>query len=206
MGEKRRDVALMVAGVLIGLGGSILSNIFLHGAAVLVAASAMVAIGISLTVYGLVDFRREPIREGSHDHFVLRRPDTVSYVNVGRMAVPSMSTGDLPLIVDMQQVPVHRDNRNGTTLSTFSTEVGLVNESNEAVTCRAWLVTSSESYRMNDLIRVEARSHRDAPVRFQWEDPAYPKELVFLEAGTQRERRVRIVPTNPGDTLTIVGS
>jgi hypothetical protein len=73
--ERSRDVALMVAGVLIGLGGSILSSLFLHGTAAAIAALLMVVIGIALAAFGWVDFRRdsaEPKPPISVDVAVLR--------------------------------------------------------------------------------------------------------------------------------------
>jgi hypothetical protein len=73
--ERYRDVAFMVAGVSIGLGGSILSSLFLHGTAAAIAASLMVVVGIVLATFGWVDFQRDssgPKSPVSVDMAVLR--------------------------------------------------------------------------------------------------------------------------------------
>ena len=58
-GEGRHgDVALMVAGVLIGLAGSILASAFLHGHAAVLVAILILVVGIGLALCGLVGFRR----------------------------------------------------------------------------------------------------------------------------------------------------
>jgi hypothetical protein len=75
----------MAAGVLIGLGGTILTVQFLHGTTSAIVAVLMVVVGVGLALYGLFNFRRDsaepkPPPSESVDMAVLRE-----LLGVGRL-------------------------------------------------------------------------------------------------------------------------
>jgi hypothetical protein len=84
-GSTVRDVALMLGGVLIGVGGSFLADLLLHGNAAIAFASGAVLLGIALVLFGAVDFRRDRRRKATSGSVTIRTPEA-------SLTVPSGAT------------------------------------------------------------------------------------------------------------------
>ncbi len=138
-------------------------------------------------------------------------------MDVRDAAYPLRASGSLPISVDMGGRGVRGERSDDHEHWTWIAEdVALVNNSDDPITCRAWLTTllGDVPRSPNEVVRIDPRGHTQIELRFDVDlrlrpeeerrDPNDPLEFSLLEIGTDRDYRVgfRTPPTPPSGTST----
>ncbi len=121
---------------------------------------------------------------------------------------PSLAFGTLPLTIDMREMTCEQGRGDCQGLWIWTAEdVGIVNKSNEAITFRPWLLMALEQVETTprQLVHIDAAGCTQVTLRFELRMPGNPRELVFLEVGTDRTCRINFPPIGTGNTLTFLG-